>query len=89
MSYKIMSWRPAVKRNNQAEVVDFLIKHPFKTEKQICFELWGDKRQKKHADLLVRARKSGKITRTRVKTLQGNRFHYYVASEKQGYEYNF
>jgi hypothetical protein len=53
--------------NTQKQLVDFLAAHPMKTEKQICMELWGSKRGKKHADLIRRALHNKKVTRVKFK----------------------
>jgi hypothetical protein len=81
MKTKINCWGEIIKINSQQELVEFLINNPFKTEKQICNELWGSERLKKHADLIRRALFSGKISRARVKTGSGNRIHYFVSAK--------
>jgi hypothetical protein len=68
------------KRNSQQELVDYLKKNPMKTEKEICTELWGEKRDKKHADLIRRALYKGRIERVKFK-IPGDKgralIHYY------------
>jgi uncharacterized membrane protein len=87
MRTKINCWGQRIKINSQQELVEFLIKNPFKTEKQICTELWSSERGKKHADLIRRALSKGKIGKVRVKIGTVNRIHYFVSSERQTYKY--
>jgi hypothetical protein len=87
MKTKMNCWGAMIKINSQQELVEFLTANPFKTEKQICTELWDSERLKKHADMIRRALFSGKISRIRVKTGTVNRIHYYVSSESQTYTF--
>jgi len=81
MKTKMNCWGEMIKINSQQELVEFLITNPFKTEKQICNELWDSERLKKHADMIRRALFSGKISRVRVKIGSGNRIHYFVTAK--------
>jgi hypothetical protein len=69
------------KRNSQQELVDYLKANPMKTEKEICSELWGEKRGKKHADLIRRAERKGRIEWVKFK-IPGTKgralIHYYA-----------
>jgi hypothetical protein len=87
MKTKINCFGQTIKINSQQELVEFLINNPFKTEKQICTELWNSEREKKHADLIRRALSKGRIGKIRVKTGTVNRIHYYVSSERQTYNF--
>lgn len=87
MKTKINCFGQTIKINSQQELVEFLTNNPFKTEKQICAELWDSERLKKHADLIRRALFKGTIGRVRVKTGTRNRIHYYVSSERQTYNF--
>jgi hypothetical protein len=72
-------------RNTQQQVIDYLLKNPCKTEKEIQLNVWGYNRQKsgesnkKYADVLRRAYFKGKIDRVRVqfKNKDTRKYWYY------------
>ena len=59
-----------------------------KTEKEICVELWGEKRDKKHADLIRRALYKCRIARVKFKTpgTKGRALLYYYITKKTTHE---
>ena len=71
-----------LKRNSQQDIVEFLEKNKFKSEKEIQTELWcAYLPDKKYADILRRALHSGKIKRVRMKIHSKDKrmiFRYYI-----------
>jgi predicted transcriptional regulator len=61
------------KRNTQQELVIYLLNNPNPTEREICEDLWCSDREKKHADLIRRALRSGMIRREKSPVKQGGR----------------
>lgn len=49
--------------NSQDQLVNFLIDCPGMSETEICKECWGEKRGKKHADLIRRALTANRVYR--------------------------
>jgi predicted transcriptional regulator len=61
------------KRNTQQELVMYLLESPGATEREICEDHWSSSREKKHADLIRRALRSGMIRREKSPVKQGGR----------------
>lgn len=80
-------WNRSAKPNSINEVVNYLKTRPFKSENEICINLWDYDRNdsigsnKKYAELIRRGLKSGKICRVKKvkKYGYGNvKYFYYV-----------
>jgi hypothetical protein len=76
-----------VQRNSQEDIVDYLKYKKFSTEGEIQKDVWGYIRgesreaNKKYADILRRALRSGKIKRVRMKIHSKDKrmvFRYYI-----------
>jgi hypothetical protein len=82
--------KPKRRRNNQYQIVDFLTDDNCKTERQIQEQVWGYFRNhthesnKKYADILRRALRSGKIKRVRIQIKSNGEtrkyFRYYIGN---------
>jgi hypothetical protein len=71
---------------NQDEIINYLLIFPGKTESQIMYDIYGFVRgglysNKKYADCLRRALRSGKITRELAQTESGKRYIYFVGTK--------
>ena len=56
----------AKNRNTQAQLINFLTKNPCQKEYDITWNLWHERRAKKHSDMIHRALRAGRIKRVRV-----------------------
>lgn len=74
--------RHRAKRNSQEQLTAFLRVNPMKTESEICVELWGEKRKKKHADLITRALYKCRVARVKIKIpdVKGRALFYYYTT---------
>ena len=75
---------------NQDEIINYLLIFPGKTESQIMYDIYGFVRgglysNKKYADCLRRALRSGKIDRVLARTNEGNRYVYFAGTDKFSY----
>ena len=75
---------------NQEEIVHYVLHNPGKTESQIMSDIYGFTRgglysNKKYADCLRRALRSGKIDRVLAQTSEGKRYVYFGGTEKFSY----
>lgn len=75
---------------NQEEIAHYILHNPGKTENQIMFDIYGFDRSsggnnKKYADCLRRALRSGKIDRVLAQTSEGKRYVYFVGIGKFSY----
>jgi len=71
---------------NQEEIIHYILHNPGKTENQIMYDIYGFIRgglysNKKYADCLRRALRSGKITRELAQTESGKRYIYFVGTK--------